>query len=221
MQCFDAMEFLADPEPRSAPVNMAMDEVILREISVPLLRVYRWERPSVSYGYFEKFSVVEERYAGWEFVRRWTGGGIVPHGEDFTYSLLLPRDCELARSGPAQCYQAIHEAVATAMQNSGIDATIAAACSEKISTACFENAVCHDVMVQDRKVAGAAQRRTRQGLLHQGSIQQSSLPESFARDFAALLATNVIPRVVQPGEIAAASMLAERKYATPEWTRKF
>ena len=221
MPYFDHLELLPDTEPHSAPVNMAMDEIILEEISVPILRTYRWLRPAVSFGYFEKYSAVENQYSNREMVRRWTGGGVVLHGEDVTYSIMAPRDCALSKMQPAQSYLAVHELIMQTMQELGMAASLTAAASPKISAACFKNAVSHDVLLGDRKIAGAAQRRTRAGLLHQGSIQSTELPDDFIEKFAVKLAIEVIQRPAKQGELAAAIALAESKYATPQWMRKF
>ena len=137
MPLFDALEFLFDAGPRSAPVNMAIDEILLREISVPILRAYRWLRPAASFGCFEKYSAVENQHPGRELVRRWTGGGVVLHGEDFTYSLIVPRDCPLCKMNPAQSYLAIHELLVQAMRESGVCASLTDSAAPKISTACF------------------------------------------------------------------------------------
>jgi len=79
----------------------------------------------------------------------------------------------------------------------------------------------HDIMLDNRKIAGAAQRRTRNGLLHQGSIQGVELPANFAEGLAASLAAKVSQRSVTPSEVSAALALAESKYAAQQWTRKF
>jgi len=221
MPLFDFLEFISDPQPRPAAMNMAIDEILLEKISVPALRVYRWLRPAVSFGCFEKYSAVEKRYSGREFVRRWTGGGIVLHGEDFTYSLLVPSDCALADMSPAHSYSAIHESLAQTMTDAGVPAFLTSDVSQNNSSACFENAVPHDIMLDNRKIAGAAQRRTRNGLLHQGSIQGVELPANFAEGLAASLAAKVSQRSVTPSEVSAALALAESKYAAQQWTRKF
>ena len=221
MPLFDTMEFLQDEEPHSAPVNMAMDEVLLKEISVPTLRAYCWLRPAVSFGYFEKYSAIENLHPGLELVRRWTGGGVVFHSGDFTYSLIIPSDHTLVKMRPAESYLAIHESLTQAMLGAGMVASLTAGASPKISSACFENAVPHDVLEGGRKIAGAAQRRTRHGLLHQGSIQTAELPGNFGKQFAAKLAAGVIQRQVKQSELSAAIELAGSKYATPQWLRKF
>ncbi|HEX4085740.1 MAG TPA: hypothetical protein VHY22_12570 [Chthoniobacteraceae bacterium] len=204
-----------DPEPHGAALNMAIDEVLLAEVSAPVLRVYRWERPAVSFGYFEAWAPVRESYAGRDAVRRWTGGGVVPHGADFTYSLLIPRGLAEAAG---RCYEVIHAALRAALAEAGIHAMPAVADAEKRSRACFENPVTHDVVIAGRKVAGAAQRRTRAGLLHQGSVQGLGLPERFGAIFAARLACRV--HLFDPGTPAEALELAARKYGTREWLER-
>jgi lipoate-protein ligase A len=89
---FDHLCEVHDPEPHAAALNMAIDEALLRTAREPLLRIYRWARPAVSFGYFGKWADVHRAWPEREAVRRWTGGGIVPHGDDLTYSLIVPRE---------------------------------------------------------------------------------------------------------------------------------
>jgi lipoate-protein ligase A len=122
---------------------------------------------------------------------------------------------------PAQSYVAIHEEVVKAMWASGIDAAVTPVASERNSAACFENPVAHDVVLGGRKIAGAAQRRTRKGLLHQGSIQGAKLAGGFAEIFLAGLSAKVSLRVINAVELADAQALAAEKYTAAEWTRRF
>ncbi|MGB8356599.1 MAG: hypothetical protein WCD79_22060 [Chthoniobacteraceae bacterium] len=198
-----------------------MDEVILKESSVPILRSYRWERPAASFGYFENYEAVATQHAGRDLVRRWTGGGVVLHGDDFTYSLMVPAGFSLVKSSTAESYRLIHEQIAKTMQGSGLPAKIASQPAEKISRACFENPVTSDLLLDNRKIAGAAQRRTRHGLLHQGSIQILGLPPKFALTLAANLADEILQKTIEDSEVAAAQALSEKKYATQAWLKKF
>ena len=74
----------------------------------------------------------------------------------------------------------------------------------------------HDVLIGNRKVAGGAQRRTKWGLLHQGSIQDagnaSDLAERFSRRHRVVALT--------AGIQIEAIELARSKYATKEWMRR-
>ena len=89
---FDELIWIDDLSPRSAALNMAIDEALLIQPSTAaIFHTYRWKSRSVSFGYFSKWAPVRAQYPDWDLVRRWTGGGAVEHGEDFTYSLILLR----------------------------------------------------------------------------------------------------------------------------------
>ncbi len=85
---------------------------------------------------------------------------------------------------------------------------------------CFANPVRADVMIDGRKIAGAAQRRTRRGLLQQGSIQGIDLESDLAQRFARELSTDCSERKVDEKILKRARELAEQKYGTESWLRK-
>lgn len=220
LKCFEKLRLLDDPEPHGAALNMAIDEVLLRTVEAPLLRCYRWARHAVSFGYFGKVTEVERAWPARELVRRWTGGGVVPHGKDFTYSLIMPRSCPFYAIQTVDSYRQIHEALATVLLSVGEEIAFAESAAEKVSDACFENAVRHDLVSGMTKIAGAAQRRTQNGLLHQGSIQSGSPRPEFAHQFAAALAAEIEPWTMSVGLMADARLLAVEKYASSEWMRR-
>jgi len=221
MSLFDSLLLLIDQEPHPASLNMAVDEVVLKESSVPILRAYRWSNPSASFGYFESHSDVAKQHPGRDLVRRWTGGGVVLHGEDFTYSLMVPAGSSFLKLRAARSYMAIHRLIAKTMQESGIPASMAQNASPKISRACFENAVPNDVLLENRKIAGAAQRRSKFGLLHQGSIQYANLDPGFGEMLARNFAGRIVRRMISAAEMESAKILSANKYETDEWLRKF
>ncbi len=204
-----------------AALNMAIDEALLEAASLPTLRFYGWRRPSFSFGYFGKFADVAAEGAQRDIVRRWTGGGSVPHGEDLTYALVTPAKEPSAALGPATIYAALHAAIRDALLISGQHAELAAAAAPKISDACFANPVRDDVMILGRKIAGAAQRRTRGGFLHQGSIQLPGLDKAFRKRFSAALAPDVQQTEIPPSILERAATLSAEKYATEEWLRRW
>ena len=83
-QLFQRLRICNDICPHSAAMNMAIDEALLETAVVPTIRFYRWGSPALSFGYFGKFSDVAIYAAERDLVRRWTGGGIVFHGDDLT-----------------------------------------------------------------------------------------------------------------------------------------
>lgn len=209
-----------DRQPADAALNMAIDEALLEHATMPVLRFYGWRRPSLSFGYFGRFADIAAETERRDIVRRWTGGGIVLHGEDLTYSLVTPATHPASARGPTAIYAVLHRAIRDALRAEGSEAELAAQPAPKISEACFANPVRDDVMLLGRKIAGAAQRRTRGGFLHQGSIQLPGLPVSFRERFASGLAgqidrTEIPARVLERG-----ARLAAEKYGTAEWSRR-
>jgi lipoyl(octanoyl) transferase len=213
----DELHVYDDSEPRPAALNMAVDEALLETATSPALRFYRWRSPALSFGYFGSYADVADQRAGREIVRRWTGGGIVPHGEDLTYSAILPASHALFACSSLTIYSGLHEAIRTALRANGIDATLADSVAPKISENCFANAVRADVISAGRKIAGAAHRRSRAGLLHQGSIQNANLPHRFFADFARTLCARFEPKSLSPKLLDRARAIAQAKYGTMEW----
>ena len=216
-----ALNVLDDREPRSATLNMAVDEALLEQAAIPVLRFYRWLRPSISFGYFGHYADVASDFERRDIVRRWTGGGIVPHGDDLTYSIVIPRADSLFQRSSLEIYAAVHDAICRALQANGVKAALANDAVPKISDACFANAVRSDVMIGGQKIAGAAHRRSRAGLLHQGSIQRSDLPDRFRDDFAGILCPRFERMTLSPQLLERAAEIAEKKYATDEWLTRW
>ena len=209
-----------DPDPRPAALNMAIDEALLITASVPILRFYRWHRPSLSFGYFGRYAEVADQSDRREIVRRWTGGGIVPHGDDLTYSVIVPRHAAFFRRSSLEVYATVHEAIRRALEANNISAALAERAAQKISENCFANPVRADVLSGDRKIAGAAHRRSQAGLLHQGSIQQSDLPGRFREDFAAILCDRFQSETLGSDIVEPAAQIAATKYGTEAWLRR-
>ena len=247
MNLFERLEVCNDFTPRSAAMNMAIDEALLEMANNPAIRFYRWHSPALSFGYFGRFADVVDYAAQRDLVRRWTGGGIVLHGDDLTYSIIVPRDDPVFAGSSMSIYENVHRALCEALSVTGKHAdllAVAAVCdrrtiqdrsvrsweitgreinatvTDRRYNDCFANPVRADVLVNGRKVAGAAQRRTRAGLLHQGSIQQVDLVEDFARHFAKELSEDCSEKKIDNELSDRAKEIAEKKYATQAWLRR-
>jgi lipoate-protein ligase A len=194
---------------------MAIDELLTRGAAAPLLRVYRWSEPTVSFGYFGEYEAVAARWPGRPLTRRWTGGGEVPHDNDFTYTVIVPRSDSFARLPVRESYRLLHEAVAALIPG----ATLAAADAPE-NAACFARPVVADVIHDGRKIAGAAQRRGTFGLLHQGSVQGLVWPDGLAESLAAALGKTWSTGAISPEILSEAEALALEKYATDPWLRR-
>ncbi|MFL6504823.1 MAG: biotin/lipoate A/B protein ligase family protein [Candidatus Udaeobacter sp.] len=216
-----------DVNPHSAATNMAIDEALLESASIPTIRFYRWRSPALSFGYFGKFSDVATYAAERDLVRRWTGGGIVFHGEDLTYSIVIPASDPAFGESSIAIYEKIHGALCQALIAIGHCAEVvgSARCADGTpqrgvpTNNCFANPVRADVMMNDRKIAGAAQRRTRRGLLQQGSIQGITLGNDLGQKFAHALSLNCSEFEINEQILRRAEDLAQQKYGTESWLR--
>jgi lipoyl(octanoyl) transferase len=216
----------------TAAMNMAIDEALLECVTVSAIRFYRWKSPALSFGYFGRFADVARYQGDRDLVRRWTGGGIVLHGEDLTYSVVIPASDAAFGESSMSIYQEIHRALIDALSRNGKRAVVAGgvdpgrsniAVRAAVSAGgynCFANPVRWDVMIDDRKIAGAAQRRTRRGLLQQGSVQGVDVENGLAQRFTEALSANRTERKLDDEISNRAQKLAEQKYGTEVWLRK-
>jgi lipoyl(octanoyl) transferase len=221
MPLFDVIDLFLDETARDGPEQMALDEALLEFAGRPVLRSYRWARQTVSFGYSQSLTAVRESIPSLPSVRRWTGGGIVEHGCDWTFSLVVPSGEPLAKARPEDTYRWIHSRIMTALNELGFPARLAGPQECARGIACFSSPAMHDVIGLDqRKLCGGAQRRTRRGFLHQGSIQNLRLPADFAIRLLDLMATETLR--ISPGlaMLARAGELAAEKYATMAWLER-
>jgi len=213
-------------------MNMSIDEALLETARIPTIRFYRWRYPALSFGYFGKFSDVAIYEAERGLVRRWTGGGIVFHGEDLTYSIVIPADDPAFRESSIAIYEKIHCALADALNEMGERAVVAGGVdpggiappkATAVSASgynCFANPVRADVMMEGSKIAGAAQRRTRRGLLQQGSIQGFAINRDLAQKFARALSADCSQFEINEEILLRARGLAQQKYGAESWLKK-
>lgn len=164
-----------------AAFNMALDEAIAALVRKkglpPTLRLYGWDRPSLSLGYFQKASDVDVEYCrsgDVPIVRRPTGGRAILHGEELTYSLSAGTRSGPFSGGLLDSYRRIAAAFHLAFRKLGVRAE-AKAQREKGrvlagSPLCFQSSSYGEILIDNKKVVGSAQKRWEDGLLQQGAI---------------------------------------------------
>jgi lipoyl(octanoyl) transferase len=214
----------------SAPVNMAMDDALLESaptLSQPVLRFYSWSEPAASFGYFQKYAEIERATLLRPLVRRPTGGGLVPHDADWTYSLVFPPDAPWYALKAVESYQRVHEWILAAFLKLGVTTELADCCVKALPGQCFAGYEKFDALWHGRKIAGAAQRRTRNGLLIQGSIQPPPINISRADwERAMCEVAQKEQNILWENFIAAAALtqrvndLAAKTYSTVEYNRR-
>ncbi len=183
-----------------AAENMVADFLLLKRYpheraEHARFRHYGWHRPSFTFGYSQKIAYVRSQLPAdttLELCRRPTGGGVVDHRDDWTYALVLPRNHALYDQPAPHSYRAVHAAIADTLisLNQPVelkescepdDDAEDAACIRSGPTVCFARPERYDVVHRETgaKIAGAAQKRTKEGLLFQGSLARAALAPSF------------------------------------------
>jgi lipoate-protein ligase A len=174
---------LLDTGHLSGPENMAIDEAIMRAHgrgdTPPTLRFYGWKPAAVSIGYFQ--SMAQEidleavRQGGFGYVRRATGGRMIFHHQELTYSVtiregLLPGDV-------ISTYRELSHGLLRGLQLLGLSPELSGGGldprrtnPDDVNTLCFEQASAYELEVGGRKIAGSAQTRQAGVRLQHGSI---------------------------------------------------
>ena len=214
------LELWCDPVARNGPENMAVDSWLLgREI--PVLRTYHWKGNWGSLGYFGEVEKARQVLPDVSLVRRATGGGLVDHQNDITYTLVVPKSYNLAKAKGTESYRVIHSALVIALKKSGHEVELVGQDSDVDSSSCFEKPVEWDLIDESgEKVAGAGQRRTRKGLLHQGSILLGSSADGgeILSRLAGELARSVRSLEVKPAGEGFSALV--RQFSAASWLER-
>jgi lipoate-protein ligase A len=186
--------------------NMAVDRALLSAACSPAIRLYAWSPPGVSLGWFQRrVDLAPFERAGYEIVRRVTGGGAVVHHHEVTYAVLLPTaHPRLAGLSVVDTYGVIHAPVREALRALGVET------SDRPGPArdprdgepdlCFERASPFDILAHGKKIVGSAQRRLPDRVLQHGSIILAPNPLQPSQPTLSALAG----RPVTPEGVAAA-----------------
>lgn len=227
----------------SAAENMATDFLLLQRYPAEenaRFRHYNWHRPAFTFGYSQPLDFVRAQLPTEEKVelcRRPSGGGVVDHRSDWTYALVIPRAHDLYEARATESYRLVHACIADAFQTLGVPAVLkepepsatvnAAGCGPGV---CFTKAEIYDVVhaPTGAKIAGAAQKRARHGILFQGSIARGVVSpdldwEMFGERFTTGLAQVLgLPIAAVPWpEISEDELIAlTDQYSTEEWNAR-
>jgi len=166
--------------------NMAVDEALLHNFNVndlPIFRLYGW-KDSLSFGRFSDLSQsinLNTMYnKGFSYSRRMTGGGILAHGEDLSYSLILPRET-LKELGVKKSYYYLCRFLINFYAKLGLKAEFASDLhlESSPSNICMSANEAYDIMIDGKKIGGNAQRYTKDALFQHGTIPISLNNERF------------------------------------------
>jgi len=221
----------------TAALNMARDLLLLEaypERETPRFRAYGWSEPAFTFGVSQRWADYRPRVpATAALVRRATGGGLVSHLEDWTFALVLPSSHPVFGLEALESYGVVLLALEQALRAQGQAVARVPSPSGprgfQAPEVCANRPEPHDLVntLDGRKVAGAAQKRTREGLLLEGYVWKPFLPgldiARLSADFAAQLGQALgspaqsVPEPVYPKETAA---LAAEKFSSQAWNER-
>jgi len=220
-----------------AVVNMSADLLLLEKYPRSgnvRFRAYAWSVPAYTFGVsqsWDKYRALVPAHC--QLVRRCTGGGLVSHLDDWTFALVLPAAHPLAAQDAMSSYALVHKAMAGALVAQGQSVRQVPLREEprdyRQPDQCAERAEPNDLVRSDdgRKVAGAAQKRSRCGLLIEGYVWKPHLPgcdwARFERDFIAAMGTELSSPPVGVAEPIYDQFDHEgiwAKFNSDEWNRR-
>ena len=178
--------------PAAGDWNMAVDEVLLQGAAGGggcVWRFYQWSRPTLSLGHFQDLAERERHppSRNCPVVRRASGGGAIVHDLELTYSFVVPSDHVLS-FGRRRLYDVVHETLIETLHGFGIQATLFDPPHDTIANStvgnttganspdggcpflCFQRRSPGDVIVEEHKIGGSAQRRLGGAVLQHGSV---------------------------------------------------
>jgi len=143
------------------------DKVVTKDLK-GFLRIYDWQEPAVTIGYHQRSFKTYKRDLNIPVLKRPTGGGAVLHLHDITYSLSTPAMGRFSKD-IGQTHAEISKAFAAALNRCGMDAEINDA-GYAYSEVCFARSAPLEIMINNKKIMGSAQLRSKGYLLEQGVI---------------------------------------------------
>lgn len=165
----------------TAKENMQMDGDLLAQLATNpkhTLRFYDWKNPSLTYGHFihpeDHLNLAAAEQLGVDIARRPTGGGVISHFTDMTFSIFVPKDSPYYTTDTLTNYCFVNQRIKNALEITArqelnlLEENVQETTS--LGRFCMAKPTVLDVMCGEMKVSGGAQRRTRHGFLHQGTI---------------------------------------------------
>ena len=216
--------------------QMAADEALCEARPAPyILRFYNWKEPGVTFGYSQRRRQVQEALDAsgrgiTAVTRRPTGGGIVFHETDLTFSFIFPSPGVLFE--PGKTYERLHRSINGEYDRLGVtfdllnEKTRDYAVNDPVMN-CFAKPVDKDILYNGKKVLGGALRKFGEHMLYQASFQAPD-----ARQNAALHRNAVIKALgaefsleweaaAMPADAAGkAAAIAGAKYRTAAWNER-
>ncbi len=188
--------------PASAEYNMELDKKIFEqylEDGVGVLRLYRWEKPSFTYGFSQnpenEIDLLKCKADGVQIAKRMTGGGILFHDDEITYSFVCSKSDVGEPEGVFVSYRNICKFLMRFYESLGLEPSFALQ-AEDFKNKCSPSELCsaayekYDIIIGEKKIGGNAQKRRRQVIFQHGAIS-CSIDWNFVRQYLKFLPANI------------------------------
>lgn len=219
-------------KPDTGPNNMALDEALFTahvegESDCPSLRIYGWESPCITIGYFQEYSKFMD--SGLSITRRLTGGLMVKHSNDVSYSFIASKKHWEHVYDQTKTYELIHSAIKQGLKFTGIetDFCVDYQTSSAKGNICTKTFYRHDLQSNNKKIAGSCQRRRGAYLLQQGSIHFDEkydfdeVVSNLVKGFADVLKLRFHNSTPSNNEFSNSNILSNNKYSSNVWNKKY
>jgi lipoate-protein ligase A len=179
---------LVSTRPMDVYEQMACDEVMCETMPEKyILRFFNWKKPGITFGFAQRYkNIIEtlnERQKSFDITRRPTGGGVVIHETDITFSFIFYSPEEF---NPKKTYEIIHSAIFEEYIENGINIDIANISNSNYNInnpimECFRKPVDMDLLYNGKKVLGGAIRKFSDYILYQASLQFENARNEFKK----------------------------------------
>ena len=227
---------IVETQPLDVYEQMAADESLCEALPAPyVLRFYNWKEPGITFGYSQRRKQVQQAVDAaacpiTAIVRRPTGGGIVFHQTDLTFSFIFHSPGVYFE--PGKVYERLHRSINAEYARLGVgfdllnEKTRDYAVNDPVMN-CFSKPVDKDILYNGKKVLGGALRKLGDYMLYQASFQAPD-----ARDNASLHRNAIIKALggeyglswetvaMAPGTLAKTAEAAANKYRTAAWNER-
>ncbi|MFA6358245.1 MAG: lipoate--protein ligase family protein [Candidatus Omnitrophota bacterium] len=193
-------------EASSADYNMKLDEEIFKQYlddGIGVLRIYRWKGPSLTYGFSQdpekEIDLVRCAADGVVVAPRMTGGGILFHDDEITYSFVCSKSDVAEPEGVLVSYRNICSFLVQFYKSLGLNPAFALqdanfkdrSTPHELCSASYEK---YDIVIGGKKIGGNAQKRKRQVIFQHGSIP-CSINWNFVRRYLKSLPVDISAQV--------------------------
>lgn len=160
----------------SSKINSNIDKALFKAFdneSLGILRVYSWE-DSISFGAgqnIDDYSLLVNEYKN-NVSKRLTGGGVLFHGHDISYTILLNPNI-IENRDVKETYFLLCQFILKFYENLGLKASFAKDNQDIIlskSPFCQVGFEAYDIIINGKKIGGNAQKRAKSCILQHGSI---------------------------------------------------